>query len=1099
MRERAMFLDMIDVRDGYKQPNLSPRRSPEYECPRQEQNSDQLTRDGDLIVEADDDLEIPAITYDDLPLGKRSKAVDDERTFTWLLQWELGSTGAYLDRIESGEIFHARSHNEVRSVVRRFQTLAKEAGDALVIGFDTEGMTRHDDPATLQFSAAAGGSRINAVVQMRSGVAFPNPAHIFQEGHPEALKEIFRIPNAIFVGKSIAADMLRATRILGIPKEEADDYLIIDTDRLFHLADALARGKDEIEAWMKADGEAHFLGEISLKFFAQLIDPDKILDKNPSHCNHHSNFAEAKYPMSSRDLCYAALDARRASEAVERFAEILGVRGEHLATSIGMPVSPNSVIFSSILTHVAQAYGKPLDAVTATIDRMPREFAELFSGIRDAIPFLTRRMAKTQKNILEFRTVKRIISRMFKVRRDNLAAKNVYEIHRKEPDPRRVFPPTQPPLQLCPPRAADGGDDDDDGRRVVRDEIGDDAADDLIEGDVIDEEDVIDEPTATAVEEPTSSSSGDTGDTSDTVQSEIEVGPKPKLMKVTIANNPDDDDEYPEVFSPTLVSYPSLPFRSVALPSTPPPPPSSSLAPIADSSAVPAGHTARYRNRVVPTARDQNIRDYDARMAMDVYTRLRCADESRHLEILREFEAPTERQSINRCISILVHFNEHGGGRWKTIPLARTMMTLFPTQIRAFVAAIFREKVLGSNRLKIAVELDHFLLSPFIILAELFSNPFNLENVKRAALAFPASKVMAVVRFLAKNSDDPRAVVAEMRKTDCFRENYTVNWERLKWTTARVREFVEAVCTTVGAEIPVEARPFLLRFRLDKAYASYRAGETEIEDLYKICLMLCDDDDDEFETIMEYFAARSNPITEFFAMTRGQEFLFNPQASVSVPSCAMPAGEKLHSLACPSHTVIRGDDSAEVFERHVKESRHFAIGLHRSAEFEGRGTLFMFRFRDHVVFYLPGHSRKQQVRMTTILSRHAKDKRVFILQKELVLDFCDEHFSWAPALTVDVAALTEIRSVSPTLGGIRKLIADSVHCGRGKNFAAGAIPSKICLLHRNIDISLLYEFCTEALDLKEQDRADIAESRQARKRERTSSSDGSTSRARSRK
>ena len=1107
MRERAMFLDMIDVRDGYKQPNPAPRRSPEYEFPRQ--NADQITEDGALIVDADDDLEIPTITDDDLPRGKRSKATDDERTYTWLLQWELGSTGSYLDRLEAREVFHARSHAEVRSVAKRFEDLAKEAGDSLVVGFDTEGMNKRDDPATIQFSAAVGERRVNAVIQMRSGLTVPSPAHVFQEGQPEALKRIFRIPNAIFVGKSISSDLLRTTRIIGIPKEEADDFLIIDTERLFGLADALAKGRDEIEAWINADGPPHFLGEISLKYFAQFVDPLKILDKNPSHCNHHSNFAENQHHMSERDLCYAALDARRATEAVEKFVEMLGVEAGHLATSIGTPDALNSIIFSTILPHVARTYGEPLDQVTATIDRMPREFAEIFSGIRDAIPFITRRMAKTQKNILEFRAIKKIVSRLFKVRRDNLKVIREYEVRRIEPDPRRVFPPTQPPLQLCPARAADGNADDD-GRRVFRDETGASAAadddDEIREGDVIDEEDVIDEPIATTAEEPSSSSSGDTGDdgdTSETVHSEIDVGPKPKVMRVTITNNPeDDDDEYPEVFSPTLVSYPSLPSRSVVLPSAsalPPSTSSSSRTPVSDSRAVPAGHTAAYRNRVGLSSKEQSIRDYDARMAMNVYTRLRCADESRHLQILREFEAPTEKMSINRCISVLVHFNEHGGGRWKTIPLARTMMTLFPTQIRAFIAAIFREKVLGSNRLKIAIELDHFLLSPLILLAELFANPYNVENVKKAALAFPTSKVMAVVKLLAKNSDNPRALVAEMRKVDCFQENFTVNWDNLKWTAARVREFVEAVCVAVGTEIPVEARPFVLRSRLDKAYASYRADETEIEDLYKICVMISDDDDDEFETIIEYFATRSNPITEFIAKARGKEFIFNPEASVSVPSCAMPAGEKLHSLACPSHTVMRDDDSAEIFERHVKESRHFAVGLHRSAEFERRGVILMFRFRDHLVFYLPEHSRKQRTRMTTILSRHAKEKRVFLLQKELVLDFCDEHFSWAPTQVVDVAALAAERMAAPTLGGIRKLIVDGVHCRRGKNFAASAIPSKNCLLHRNIDISLLYEFCTEALGLRDQDRTDIAESRQARKRERMSSSDGSTSRSRPRK
>ena len=1114
LREEAAFREMMDVRDGYRQPDSAPRRSPELELQVQPQNQDQYTADGALIIAIDDDLEVPELSLADLPKarGYVSESGDVERSYQWLLQWELASNGSRLDAMTTKEILHARSHEEAESVVRRFQALARNSEGTLVIGLDTEGMEEKRNPVTLQLSAAVAGQRVNAVVQLRSNSRSISPAHVFQEGPPLELRKIFEIPNAIFVGKSVAEDVIGTTDMLGIPRDEANGLLVIDTDRLFNLADALARGPEAIEAWKGSARATGLLGEVSLKNFAQFTEPLKIMDKSPSHRNHNANFIEEKRPMSARDLCYAALDARRASEAVEKFAEIMGVKGEHLASSIESPADLNSIIFSSMLNRISQVYDKPPRDVTATIDAMPREFAELFSKIHDSIPTFTRLMAKAQKKILEFLALKKMSKRILTVARKKEKNKEknkerigkVYEIQKREPSALRIYPPSQPPLQSRPSKAVDGDHDDDevmpDDLQVV-DETGgsaDENSDDEVTE--IAPTDVIDEPTDATTEETTTTSEGESGEeggVENVVEPEITINPKPKQIRVTITNN---TEEHPDVFFPAVVSYPSLPSRSSApaLPSLPPRSLSSLPPQVAGPSSVPAARAAERRSHNVESAKARSIREYDERMASMVYYRLRVAEECDHLEILREFEAPTEKQSINRCVLILRHFAEHGKKRWKMVPLARTMMTMFPTQVRAFVDAIFREEVMGKNRLKIAVELDHFLLSPMIILAELFINPPNLENVKKAVLAFPAAEVMKVVKFLARNAEDPRAIHAEMVKVDCFRENFEVKWRALKWHATKVREFVETVCATVDAEIPAEAQPFILRSRLDKAFSSYRAGETEIEDLYKICLMIADDDDDVFEKIMEYFAERSNPIAEFFSSAKGRRFKANPKAGDSLPSCAMPTTQRLHGLASPSNTIIRGDDSSEVLERCIKESDHFAIGLHRSAEFVGRGVVFVFRFCDHSVFYLPEHSRRQRARITTILGRHVGDKKVFLLQRDLVLDFCHEQFSWAPAQVVDARALAEKQKVTATYGGLARSLVDSTYCRRARNFAASAVPSKICLLHRDIDVSLVYEFCIDALGLKMKDRRGVFESRQARKRERLSSSDGSDSRSRSR-
>ena len=63
---------------------------------------------------------------------------------------------------------------------------------------------------------------------------------------------------------------------------------------MFNLADALARGSDALAAWLQGNSGGLLGKEISLKDFAQFVDPKRILDKSPYHRNHMADFGESR-------------------------------------------------------------------------------------------------------------------------------------------------------------------------------------------------------------------------------------------------------------------------------------------------------------------------------------------------------------------------------------------------------------------------------------------------------------------------------------------------------------------------------------------------------------------------------------------------------------------------------------------------------------------------------------------------------------------------------------------------------------------------------------------------------------------------------------
>ena len=134
-----------------------------------------------------------------------------------------------------------------------------------------------------------------------------------------------------------------------------------------------------------------------------------------------------------------------------------------------------------------------------------------------------------------------------------------------------------------------------------------------------------------------------------------------------------------------------------------------------------------------------------------------------------------------------------------------------------------------------------------------------------------------------------------------------------------------------------------------------------------------------------------------YEMRRYQTVSSQSAADMFVPKCMAPFNAALHELACRFHTVISDEASTAEFERFLSNEDHFAALFHRSASFVQGGVMLSFRFQGRVFFYLPNHSRRQRAKIASILHWHAREKKLFVFMKEVILPFLKKEFSWRPS------------------------------------------------------------------------------------------------------
>ena len=305
------------------------------------------------------------------------------------------------------DIAHVRTHAELSVVVDKFLRLSREV-TYLLIGLDTEG-GGDDGPALLQLACRVGGERVTAVFQLRSKSSSHKPPHIQYEGAPSRLREIFQLKNAIFVGKSVAGDTYRAAKLAGLKDWDIDDVL--------NFVDALARGSDAMRDWYENDA-CGILGWVSLKNFVQFVDGTRILDKSPSHRNHLADFEERRNTIRSCDLQYAAEDSCSAVDGILDLSDKIGFPPGSLATSVGNPNVLNDVAFGSVIRRFVEFAGQPILSLVSSLNGISAKEVEMPTNLRSAESEIWQWMANFQKETLEFRAFKKMLSRKLRAERE---------------------------------------------------------------------------------------------------------------------------------------------------------------------------------------------------------------------------------------------------------------------------------------------------------------------------------------------------------------------------------------------------------------------------------------------------------------------------------------------------------------------------------------------------------------------------------------------------------------------------------------------------------------------------------------------------------
>ena len=373
--------------------------------------------DGRLIVRVDSDLDVTvprlsAIPPHDAKLDKRTKTTDANRVAEFQLRQELKKPNASLYTIPVEDIVHVRTHKQLAGLIDDFHKLHNSA-NILSIGLDTEN-DGDRKLATLQLSARVRQKKVTSVTQVRS----QRHGHIYKDGQPKQLRQILKLEDSIFVGKSIGSDIVKAANMAGLKNEETNAIAISDSDRLYQLCEAFCHSREMVELWLNGHHTSIFK-EISLKIWAQFVNPTKILDKRPHHrIPFKADFSEGKRRISDDSLCYAALDAEVANDAHQEFCRIVGVPLDFFATTVGNENKLKSEGSEKILRKYVEAAHLPVDERDEALISLSTDELRLYDSIRNAIPAIRKMMVVSQKDVLEQRNVKKGLNRITKADRD---------------------------------------------------------------------------------------------------------------------------------------------------------------------------------------------------------------------------------------------------------------------------------------------------------------------------------------------------------------------------------------------------------------------------------------------------------------------------------------------------------------------------------------------------------------------------------------------------------------------------------------------------------------------------------------------------------
>lgn len=206
----------------------------------------------------------------------------------------------------------------------------------------------------------------------------------------------------------------------------------------------------------------------------------------------------------------------------------------------------------------------------------------------------------------------------------------------------------------------------------------------------------------------------------------------------------------------------------------------------------------------------------------------------------------------------------------KQFTIVRLMLYFLPLHSHDFLLFVLEENICGSNRLNTVVNFRYFGVSEWIVTADLFDENPNYVNVQKAIAQFPPKSTMEVLKFLAVNCHAPEVILRRMRREDCFRKGFDPVVRHC--TEEKVRDFISIVCNRLDIGVPKEAKQLFVRVALGKPIEAYRRGELENEDIRRIVVRVCEEDDDTYECCVRFVNKHLPLVAQYLCQIKGIPF-----------------------------------------------------------------------------------------------------------------------------------------------------------------------------------------------------------------------------------
>ena len=422
--------------------------------------------------------------------------------------------------------------------------------------------------------------------------------------------------------------------------------------------------------------------------------------------------------------------------------------------------------------------------------------------------------------------------------------------------------------------------------------------------------------------------------------------------------------------------------------------------------------------------------------------------------------------AANLLGALRIYVKKAKGSARKDGPIINAIMETLSGDARHQVAIrVIADDVLGRGRLDSITRLEYYLVSPYILIEDVFCRP-NGETVKSAARMFRKEAVMEVVKEVLRNFDKPEVVIAVMKEKE---ELAQMDFHKLaqKWKPVELRKFVERVCGAIGEPVPgAESRRLLHAIALRPIVDSFMQGQIEDIDAFPLLERLDALNGDSVESTVEYLSGRAPALASFVSERVGRGPI--AQQKPFFTSCARPFNKKLHDLPCDDGLILKNESDVEVFKRRISKARFISLMFHAADKVEGDGErigLVTFYMRGSAIFFLPYLFPALVKPVRRALRDYEKLTLVYRWQRWEKA--CKTLFKWVPTSLLDADAVAKEEGMPSGFDAMAEFVSHGHFCRRASNFGDLVMPSAAARKHQAIRAALVYEFLVKKKGLRE--------------------------------